>query len=66
MNDSATERQEVKVELSDLETKIENLSNFIKNGRPKGIKRKQYSLLKKQLKVMRKYAQILHNRVLVW
>lgn len=66
MNDSATERQEVRVELSNLETKIENLSNFIKNGRPKGIKRKQYSLLKKQLKVMCKYAQILHNRFLVW
>lgn len=66
MKSSLEEKQEVKNELAELEQKIENLSNFIKDGRPKGIKRKQYSLLKKQLKVMRKYAQILHNRILVW
>lgn len=59
-------KQRVKDELAQLEERIEKLSNFIKDGRPKGIKFRQYRLLKKQLKVMRSYAMILHNRLLVW
>lgn len=61
-----TPKNRVVLEKTELSVKITKLENFLKSKEFKALKTHSRTLLKKQLKVMKKYKEILSDRLLFW
>lgn len=61
-----TPKGRVIIEKTELSAKIAKLENFLKSAECKVLKKRSRKLLKRQLKAMIKYKEILSERLLFW
>lgn len=57
--------ERVELELQDLDAKIQKLDAFLVKGKPSNISQEAWDLLQQQLDVMRTYAMILQERIVL-
>lgn len=61
-----TPKGRVIIEKTELSVKIAKLENFLKSAEYKALKKRSRKLLKRQVKTMIKYKEILSERLLFW